>query len=829
VLIDKQFYNILAQSELKLDKLDSNGARFNKMAKLCLDDLYSTDLFATAELFNANKSNLQIIASLPDSPPENSEESLIISSDEIHQYLLLDIHRVDPDFDIFFISEETESMETITSIINVPGRLLIPVYDNDALVLLFSFQTTTQSINLDKTFLTCITNYCSRMGLYKRLRNFSSESPITQYENANSSDQGEELLSFFTNNKQLPVICFGSDGIIGLFNQGAQRLSGFTSDIVLKNTHILDLIDDRQGELLKIIETGNDFSSSGFRCKLLLVDGSSIPVDLYVYNISLEDAGKSQFLCLLLDKSDKRELEKQQSFLNAAINSSLDGFCLVDRMFNITMLNGAFAKLFSVNKDELSSKNLFEFHSDKFTDEQKHNLIQQLKSSGTWSGIITSVDEFDNNLLFEISISAVSRSTSTLSPVGFLIISRDVTDFENQQEKIRALVLQTKAFGEMALPAIAAVELKTHFRHFTQTIEKVSSFESAYIITFNDDEPWYNVYSGGYTDEHSLPYSLDKPILPPELIVRVRQGLMLGEHTFSLDSTGEITENWKPDNLVFISLTDYIGKIVGFLCVTNSRFTQAPSAEELLSLEVFGSQLSILFGVKYLQNQIEIQQIETQDFVYSVSHDLKSPLMSIIGFSNILKESLGEDLTSDQSHYLARISANINTIDIMVKDLLELARAGKISHDMENIDFREVIEKIAIDIENSNKINLDIEFDGDFENIFYDLKGITTVFTNLITNAYKFRDQKVPLKIAIGIHEENSDFLLYIRDNGIGIDNKHLPSIYDPFSRFCDKSIEGTGMGLTIVKKAIETRGGKIWVEQNQGGGSTFFFTIPIR
>ncbi len=234
---------------------------------------------------------------------------------------------------------------------------------------------------------------------------------------------------------------------------------------------------------------------------------------------------------------------------------------------------------------------------------------------------------------------------------------------------------------------------------------------------------------------------------------------------------------------------------------------------------------------KQLYNQLEEKTRELEDFVYTVSHDLKAPLVSLEGFSSILINEHQEKLSDKGVHYLKRIQHNVNNMKSLISDLLDLSRIGRLVGQMESIDIETIIIKVIEDLKfiiEANNINISIA--APLPNPYGDGDRIKQVFENLISNAIKFMgDQKKP-KIEIGnINNEDDVYTFYVKDNGIGINKKYQEKIFQIFQRLNDIETEGTGVGLTIVKRIIAHHGGRLWLDSENGKGSAFYFTLPTQ
>ena len=232
---------------------------------------------------------------------------------------------------------------------------------------------------------------------------------------------------------------------------------------------------------------------------------------------------------------------------------------------------------------------------------------------------------------------------------------------------------------------------------------------------------------------------------------------------------------------------------------------------------------------KRIEEEIKKKSQELEDFVYTVSHDLKSPLISIKGFSELLKASSQKKLGKKGLHQLERIVDNIDEINRLIGDLLKLSRAGKAVVSPRKFDILSLAKEIVEELNLQFKIDHPKVRYHNLPVIYADELHFRQIFQNLLSNAYKFRDESKRLEIELGCTVKDNTYEFYVKDNGIGIEEQYLEDIFHIFRRLEEKKVEGTGAGLSIVKKIVETNGGRIWAKSVKGKGSSFYFTFPKR
>lgn len=227
-------------------------------------------------------------------------------------------------------------------------------------------------------------------------------------------------------------------------------------------------------------------------------------------------------------------------------------------------------------------------------------------------------------------------------------------------------------------------------------------------------------------------------------------------------------------------------------------------------------------------SEIEERNKELDDFTYVVSHDLKEPLVTIEGYSNILLKDFESLFPLEGKEYLHTISDSCGRMKSLIDDLLILSRLGRVTEIAEPVSVYAIIEDIRSDLEFTiEEKNAELTVQENIPTIMCNETQIRIVFRNLIANGLKFNNSPKP-KVHVGYVEESRLHHFFVQDNGIGIDKQYFDRIFSIFQQLHpNEEYGGTGAGLTIVKKVIENHRGMIWVESTVGSGSTFHFTIP--
>ncbi len=230
---------------------------------------------------------------------------------------------------------------------------------------------------------------------------------------------------------------------------------------------------------------------------------------------------------------------------------------------------------------------------------------------------------------------------------------------------------------------------------------------------------------------------------------------------------------------------------------------------------------------KFIQ-ELEQKNAELERFTFTVSHDLKSPLITIRGFAGMIESDAQAGDTVQLNHDIQRIVAAAETMQNLLADLLELSRVGKIANPTETVPFS-TLAREAVDLLEGSlaEKNVRVEIARDMPDVVVDRARIREVLINLIENAIKFMGNQEQPVIRIGFRGGREKPVFFVQDNGIGINPRYLERIFNLFERL-DVTRFGTGIGLPITRRIIEFHGGKIWAESSgEGKGTTFLFTLP--
>ena len=402
-------------------------------------------------------------------------------------------------------------------------------------------------------------------------------------------------------------------------------------------------------------------------------------------------------------------------------------------------------------------------------------------------------------------------------------------------------------------------DLQKNFDKVITEYKSAVDFDSAYICYLN---------AGCANIQYRKSFVKNEPVDSDDTTINFPE--VLKNKLYDTSATIEFDENsgffkalnLKQTNSTFLLIKLSIRETVfGFMLISRSQ--ELPFLQEeieiskafsaLISYSIKDSELSSVFKLQLraLQdsivdktNSLEIIKKQNEkilaadklknEFLANISHELRTPLNAIIGFSEALAMKIFGPLTEKQEEYVTDINASGIHLLGMINEILELskieAKAVKLALSRFNLQtsLNEVVN-IVRPLANKKKIKLEKDTK-DFCEIDADYQKIQQILYNLLSNAIKFTKEEG--QINIGYTKEKKYVVLYVRDNGVGIDMKYKGKIFGKFVQLNNvytKKESSTGLGLTITKELVELHGGKIWFESIVGEGTTFFVKLPLQ
>jgi len=236
----------------------------------------------------------------------------------------------------------------------------------------------------------------------------------------------------------------------------------------------------------------------------------------------------------------------------------------------------------------------------------------------------------------------------------------------------------------------------------------------------------------------------------------------------------------------------------------------------------------LLDASRRLGEELRDKNEEMERFAYTVSHDLKSPLVSCTGLLSFALEDLESGDIDEVRASIGRVQDNVARMELCIQDLLDLSRIGRVRHEPETLDMTALLVGVADDLRpRADAAGVGITIRAGLPVVVADRIRVVEVFENLMVNALKYGCPEPGGLITVGSEPADDEIRYFVRDEGPGIDARYHEKIFELFQRL-DKRQEGSGAGLTIVARIMEVHGGRAWVESEEGAGACFWVAFPI-
>jgi len=225
--------------------------------------------------------------------------------------------------------------------------------------------------------------------------------------------------------------------------------------------------------------------------------------------------------------------------------------------------------------------------------------------------------------------------------------------------------------------------------------------------------------------------------------------------------------------------------------------------------------------------QLEAANRELEAFAYAVSHDLRAPLRSMSGFSQILRDTAPPGLDDKSRHYLQRIQDASLRMSGLIEDLLNLSRIGRSELTARSISLSQIAAEAAAAVRErhpTREVQLEIAPGMD---VSADPRLLRIALENLVSNAWKYTARTPQARVSIGTQASETGPVYFVRDNGVGFDMKYADKLFVPFQRLHPETeFPGNGIGLVTVQRIVARHGGRIWADAKPDEGATFYFTL---
>ena len=488
------------------------------------------------------------------------------------------------------------------------------------------------------------------------------------------------------------------------------------------------------------------------------------------------------------DISERKQAEQQLKQQLTAIEAAVDGIAILKDDCYI-YLNSSHVSLFNYARPEdLLGKNWKMLYSPEELQRFEREVFPALGTKRHWEGEAIAIRKDGTTFIEGLSL--------TLTEDGLLIcVCRDVSARKQQEEELQNLSARLTLAVKSAAIGIWDWDVVQNILTWDDRMYEM------YGITSNQFTSAYEAWSNSlHPDDRSVSelalqqaikgekdFDPEFRVVHPDGTIRYIQGYAMAQH----NAQGEVQ------------------RMVGI----NFDITDRKLAES---------------QILQTTAQLQASNQELEAFAYSVSHDLRSPLRAIDGYSNALIEDYYDKFDDEARDYFERIRRNVKRMGMLIDDLLRLSRVSRSEMQYSNVNLSALVQEQVSELqvlEPEREVEVVI-----LPNIFVsaDLTLMRVVISNLVQNAWKFTSHHATSCIEFGIMEQEDQLIYFIRDDGAGFDMAFAKMLFGVFQRLHNTNeFAGTGIGLASVQRAIHRHGGKVWAEGFVEKGATIYFTVP--
>jgi two-component system, sporulation sensor kinase E len=525
-----------------------------------------------------------------------------------------------------------------------------------------------------------------------------------------------------------------------------------------------------------------------------LASGEIRHVEVYINTIDIR--GQELLFTNVYDvtasKKAERELAESKEKFKQVVELSIDGIIIGSESGKIVDCNSAACRIFGYDKDEILGLNVADLLEGDFA-RNIQNMINCKETTGDKA--VKAINKKKDGTFFPAEIA--TRIFKLSNEKRLIVYVRDITESKKAEEALRASEENFRTLVNNTLDGILILDFEGKIIAANAAVGKMIGMKLEDVIGRNIKE-----------------------YLTPE----------------SLSSAVEDQINVLNDNGGYLSVykVTYPGREPLWIEGLGTKIIYQNHPANIVVIRDITARKKVEEALICAKTAAEAANRTKNEFLTNMSHELKTPLNSIIGFSDLLKEGIAGPLNEKQYRYVQFISSSGKNLLNIISDILELskAEAGEDELNIEEFSVDDSISKVvSMILPQIHKKNIKLNYNSESKTLWIpaDEDKFRQIMTNLLSNAIKFTHKGGSIDI---ISKREGDLVtITIKDTGIGIPQDGLEKIFKPFIQLessLSRTFEGTGLGLTLVKKYVEMHGGNVYVESKVGKGSSFRFELPV-
>lgn len=612
------------------------------------------------------------------------------------------------------------------------------------------------------------------------------------------------------------IVSVDNKGIVREWNSAAERIFGYRRETALGQRLESLIVPANLTEkylpgLADYLMTGvASLIGRAIEVTATRQNGEQFPIELALAQIPASDP--PFFTAFIRDITDRKHAEealrRSEARKAAVLETALDAIISMDQDGKIIEWNPAAERIFGYSRELALGRDMAELIVPKAgSDARGKGLARFLQTGrGRTLGHRTEVMALRANgaeFPVELTITKIPGD----GPQVFTTFVRDITERRRTEEALRKSEERFRLLVE-GVEDYAIFMLDTHGRITTWNAgaERIMGYRAQEII----GRRFHRFYTADDVDRK-------KP--DQALAVATAEGRFQDER-WQMRKDG--TQYWA--SFVITALRDESGRLTGFSTIARDITKRKHAEDEIRRLN---AELEQRVQERTAELQAAYQEMEA--FSYSISHDLRAPLIHIAGFVEMLKSDLGPSLDEKSSRHLQTICDSTESMGRMIADLLTFSRIGRAEMHKVQFNITDTIKDVRRDLQLQTQNRKVTWIIPELPDVYADPFLLRQALFNLLSNALKFSHRRDETRIEITVETTDREHIFAIRDNGAGFDMKYASKLFGVFQRLhAANEFEGTGIGLANVRRIIGRHGGRTWAEGVVDGGATFYFSLPI-
>jgi PAS domain S-box-containing protein len=611
------------------------------------------------------------------------------------------------------------------------------------------------------------------------------------------------------------IVGIDHKGVVREWNSAAEKMFGYTREQAIgSRVETLIVPDATTKQYLPGI---TDYLTSGAASLLgRPIDvlarrstGEEFPIELALARIPIADP--PFFTAFIRDITDRKRaveaLRRSEARKSAVLETALDAIVTFDQQGKIIEWNPAAEKTFGYSRALALGRTFNELMAPLANEELARKGLARYLQSGRGRLLGQRLELMAlraNGAEFPIELTITNIAGE--EQLVFTSFIRDITDRKKTEEALRKSEERFRLLVE-GVEDYAIYMLDTHGRVTTWNVgaERIHGYRTQEIIGRR--------FHRFYTPEDAERRKPDQA-----LAVATSEGRFQDEHWL-------VRKNGAPfwASFVITALRDENGKLTGFSTIARDVTKRKNAEDEIRRLNT-----ELERQVKERTAELQTAYNEMEAFSYSISHDLRAPLIHIAGFVEMLKADLGPKLDDRSRRHLDTICNATEHMGRMIADLLTLSRLGRAEIRKIHVNLGDMVRDVQRELSGqlqNRKVNWMV---GNLPEVHADPVLLRQAIVNLLSNALKFTRPRSEAQIEIGATTTETEDVIFVRDNGVGFDMKYAAKLFGVFQRLHPATeFEGTGIGLANTRRIIQRHGGRTWAESAANEGATFYFALP--